>query len=74
MGSFTCTVTVRLWCGAALLQIHFPNVSVNALVIRLLVFGDDVEGVADVDVHEFVFGGVIDASSPAKRMPPFESF
>src|SRR5260370_18970204 len=32
-------------------KFHFPNVGVDALVVRLFVLGHDIEGVADVDVH-----------------------
>src|SRR6266481_1720838 len=41
-------------------KLHFPNVGVDALVVRLFVLGDDVKGVADVDVHEFVLRSVLD--------------
>src|SRR5260370_4532963 len=42
-------------------KFHFPNVGVNALVVRLLVLGDDIESVANVNVDVFVFRGVVDA-------------
>src|ERR1700676_548469 len=42
-------------------KFHFPGVIVDALVVGLLAFGDDVEGVADMHGDGFVFGSVIDA-------------
>ncbi len=52
-------------------KLHFPNVSVDALVVGLLVLGDNIEGVADVDVHEFILGGVVDTVFAGKENAAF---
>src|SRR5882762_7347436 len=41
--------------------------SVDVLVVGLFAFADDVEGVADVNVQEFVFGSVVDAVFADKK-------
>ena len=40
---------------------------VNALVVGLLVLGDHVESVADVDVHVLIFGRVVDVVFAGKE-------
>ena len=52
-------------------KFHFPSVGIDALIVGLLVLGDDVEGVADVDVHVLVLGGVIDAVFTGEENPAF---
>ncbi len=52
-------------------KFHFPSVRVDTLVVGLLVFGNDIESVADVNVHEFVFGGVVDAVFAGKEDAAF---
>src|SRR5258707_1685766 len=48
-------------------KFHLPGVGIDALVVRLFVLRDDVKSVADVDVHEFVFRGVVDAVFAGKE-------
>src|SRR5215469_3780851 len=43
------------------LILEFPGVGIDVFVVGLLVLGDDVESIADVDADLFVFGSVIDA-------------
>ena len=42
-------------------EFHFPDVAGNAFVIGLLVFGDHVEGVSDVNVDGLVLRRVVNA-------------
>ena len=42
-------------------EFHFVDVGGDFLEVGLFAFGDDVEGVADVDGDVFVFGSVVDA-------------
>ena len=52
-------------------KFHLPDVARYALVVGLLVFGDHIKSVADMNVDVLIFGGVVDAILAGKENAAF---
>src|SRR5437667_1038503 len=52
-------------------KFHLPDVARYALVVGLLVFGDHIKSVADMNVDVLILGGVVDAILAGKENAAF---